>query len=358
MKPLLSSTSRRRLAQALGVALIVLTLYAMLAAMVLATSLVLLQKGIAPDVPWISSIQQNLYMRATRSVWQSQGSCVEFDDELIYKPKIGACQFNNAEFKTTLNFSAEGRFTGEKPVGTGIAVIGDSHAMGWGVQDDETFAALLQTMTGRPVFNLAVSSYGTVREVLRLEKSGLPDKVDTIIIQYCGNDLDENKRGEISGVEENRNKFKRITTGKQSFMGLLGMIRKTYGFVFSFPFRQVKAALAKPAQPTKAAQPAQPTQAALASKAADDFSSHYQPLMAVLQKHPGLKDKRVLIFYNNGRAQRFQGFPAGKDNLLPNVEFVDVVVDSSGFYRLDDHMSPAGHKATAQQLFKSLGNPG
>ncbi len=200
-------------------------------------------------------------------------------------------------------------------------------------------------MTGRPVYNLAVSSYGTVREVLRLEKSGLLNKVDTIIIQYCGNDLDENKHGEISGIDENRKKFGKITTGKQSFMGLLGMIRKTYGFVFSFPFRQAKAAMAKPAQPTQAAQ---------ASHAANDFSSHYQPLMAVLGKHPGLRDKRILIFYNNGRAQRFQGFPSGKDKLLPNVEFVDVSVDAGGFYRLDDHMAPAGHKATAQQLFKSL----
>jgi hypothetical protein len=346
MRPLLSSTNRRRLAQALGVALIVLVLYAMLAAMVLATSLVLLQKGMTPELPWISSIQQNLYMRATRSVWQSQVSCVDFDDQLIYKPKIGACQFNNAEFKTILNFSAEGRFTGEKPAGTGIAVIGDSHAMGWGVQDEETFAALLQKMTGRPVYNLAVSSYGTVREVLRLEKSGLLDKVDTVIIQYCGNDLDENRHGEISGADENRKKFSKITTGKQSFMGLLRMIRKTYGYVFSFPFRQAKAAMAKPTRPTQA------------SEAADDFSSHYQPLMAVLQKHPGLKNKRILVFYNNGRGQRFQGFPTGKDKLLPNVEFVDVTVDGSGFYRLDDHMNPSGHKTTAQQLFKSLANPG
>lgn len=345
MKPLLNSTNRKRLAQALGIALIVLTLYAMLAAMVLATSLVLLQKGVTPDVPWISSIQQNLYMRATRSVWQSQVSCVDFDDDLIYKPKIGACQFNNAEFKTTLNFSAEGRFTGEKPAGTGIAVIGDSHAMGWGVQDEETFSALLQKMTRRPVYNLAVSSYGTVREVLRLEKSGLLDKVDTIIIQYCGNDLDENQRGQITGIDENRKKFKKITTGKQSVMGLLGMIRKTYGFVFSFPFRQAKAAMAKPARPA---------QATLAS---DDFLSHYQPLMAVLGKHPSLKDKRVLIFYNNGHGQRFRSFPDGKDKQLPNVEFVNINIDSGEYYRLDDHMTPAGHKTTAQQLFKSLGNP-
>jgi len=342
MKPPLNSTKRKLLAQVLGLALIALTLYAMLVAIVLATSLVLLQKGITPELSWISSVQKNLYMRATRSVWQRQVSCVDFDDELIYKPKIGACQFNNAEFKTTLNFSAEGRFTGGKPAGTGIAVIGDSHAMGWGVQDEETFAALLQKMTRRPVYNLAVSSYGTVREVLRLEKSGLLDKVDTVIIQYCSNDLDENMRGQITGIDENRKKFKKITTGKQSFMGLLGMIRKTYGFAFSFPIKQAMAALAKPAQPTQA------------TVAPDDFLSHYQPLMAILERHASLKDKRIVIIYNNGHGQRFQSFPSGRDKLLPNVEFINVNIDSGDYYRLDDHMRPAGHKKTAEGLFRAL----
>ena len=83
MKAPLNSTSRKRLAQVLGFALIALTLYAMLAAIVLVASLVLLQRGITPDQSWISSTQTSLYMRATRSVWQNQASCVDFDDELI-----------------------------------------------------------------------------------------------------------------------------------------------------------------------------------------------------------------------------------------------------------------------------------
>jgi hypothetical protein len=62
-----------------------------------------------------------------------------------------------------------------------------------------------------------------------------------------------------------------------------------------------------------------------------------------------------LIFYNNGHGQRFQSFPVGKDKLLPNVEFVNISIDSSDYYRLDDHMTPAGQKVTAQQLFKALG---
>lgn len=319
--------------QVLGIALIALAFYAMLSAIVLATSFALLQKGVAPDLPWISSIQKNLYMKATRSIWQHQVHCVDFDDQLIYKPKDGACQFSNAEFNTTLNFSAEGRFTGKKPLGVGIAVIGDSHAMGWGVQDEETFAAELQKLANRPVYNLAVSSYGTVRELLRLEKSGLLHKVDTIIIQYCENDLEENTRGHIAGADENNKNFEKITQGKSSFTALLHTIRKAYGFAFALPFKHLKARAVKPPE---------------------DFSPHYRPLMAVLEKHPGLKDKRILIFYTNGRGEQFQAFPKGKDKLLSNIEFVDLGFNPGDFYRIDDHLNAAGHRTTAQQLFELL----
>jgi hypothetical protein len=45
-----------------------------------------------------------------------------------------------------------------------IVVAGDSYAMGWGVQQDESFPELIERRTGRRVLNAAVSSYGTVRE--------------------------------------------------------------------------------------------------------------------------------------------------------------------------------------------------
>ncbi len=334
MKPLLNSTNRKRLVQVLGFTLIVLAIYAMLAAIALATSFALLQNGVVSDLPWISSIQKNLYMKATRRIWQHQVDCVDFDDQLIYKPKEGACQFSNAEFDTRLNFSAEGRFTGKKPAGIGIAILGDSHAMGWGVQDEETFAAELQKLAKRPVYNLAVSSYGTVRELLRLEKSGLLQKVDTVIIQYCENDLEENTRGHIAGADDNRRNFEKITQEKSGSSALLRTITKAYRYAFALPLRHGRAKAEK----------------------AKDFSSHYQPLIAAIEKYPGLRDKRVLIFYSNGGGRRFQAFPRGKDKLLPNVEFIDVNLDPGDFYRIDDHPTPSGHRKAARQLFTLLGD--
>jgi len=334
MNPPLTSTKKNSFAQWLGSALVVLVFYAMLSAVVLLVSFVLLQRGMTPDLPWISVIQNNLYMKGMRSIWQNKIDCVAFDGELIYKPKLGICQFNNAEFSTTLNFSADGRYTGDKPAGSGIAVIGDSHAMGWGVHDEETFSAELQSLSKRPVYNLAVSSYGTVREVLRLELSGVLSKVDTLIIQYCDNDIEENQHNLISGTEENRRKFERITQGEKSQTSLLRVIAEAYGYALRAPYNGLKS----PKPPA-------------------DFSPHYQAFMKVLAQHPELKEKRILVFYTNAHGRQFQGFPAGRDKQLANVEFVDLGLAASDYYRIDDHLTPAGHKKAAQQLFDLLQHP-
>ena len=56
----------------------------------------------------------------------------------------------------------------------------------------------------RPICSncLGVASYGTARELIRLEKSGLLEKIDTIILQYCNNDYHENLLFDSASREE------------------------------------------------------------------------------------------------------------------------------------------------------------
>ena len=73
-----------------------------------------------------------------------------------------------------------------------MIVIGDSHAMGWGVNQDQSFPRVLAQKTGLKVLNAAVSSYATVREMRML------DRLDTshlkvLVIQYADNDQPENR---------------------------------------------------------------------------------------------------------------------------------------------------------------------
>src|SRR2546428_13296855 len=74
------------------------------------------------------------------------------------------CRFSNREFATWLSVNAMGfRQTTQMDGPPRIAVLGDSHAMGWGVEDHETFASLIEQSLGEKVANLSVSSYGTAR---------------------------------------------------------------------------------------------------------------------------------------------------------------------------------------------------
>jgi hypothetical protein len=144
-------------------------------------------------------VARDVYTRQ-RSIWQAQSHCIVFDEVLFYKPRPGKCEFNNIEFSTVLTFDNRGFRKTSPPMQQGrdrphrgrIIVLGDSQAMGWGVQDEETFASLLASEHGFEVFNLAVSSYGTARELLRLRKEFDLQKGDTVVIQYHPNDAKEN----------------------------------------------------------------------------------------------------------------------------------------------------------------------
>src|SRR5688572_30127817 len=71
-------------------------------------------------------------------------------------------------------------------------VLGDSHAMGWGVEQGQTFAQIIEGSTGKRVLNAAISSYGTAREMIMLRRIDRRS-VGLIILQYCSNDFVENR---------------------------------------------------------------------------------------------------------------------------------------------------------------------
>lgn len=78
-----------------------------------------------------------------------------------------------------------------------IALLGDSFAFGWGVRQEESFAAVLErelsTIIGPDrrveVINLGVPGYSTFQEVARLEEIGLDFQPDLILVYFIVNDF-------------------------------------------------------------------------------------------------------------------------------------------------------------------------
>jgi hypothetical protein len=319
-----------------GWSLLIVVIYFTLGAAVYFASLMLLQNGLTIDAPWIASAQKKLYragMSLNMNNWLGQRDCITDDPDLVYKPSLGTCKFDNIEFKTHLNFTSEGRNTGAKPPGTGIAVIGDSHAMGWGVNDHETFSSILQKLSNRPVYNLGVASYGTSREFIRLKKSGVLDKVDTVIVQYCNNDYSENLGFDSASREELRKRvFGQFLPGDPPQTNRLKFIGEGYWLTLKAPFSSLADKLRR-----------------------KSFKRHYEPFIDIARKHySSLDDKRVIVFYSNPFGQKYRNYPAGADTLLPNVYFTDLGLNSSDYFRLDGHMTPVGHKKAAGLLLNYL----
>lgn len=305
------------------------------------------QSGAVVDIWPVSTYQQVIYNRSTRNIWQYQKDCIQADPYVIYAPAPGECAFSNMEFDTVLNFDELGRSVpartpdndpsgGNEP---GIAILGDSHAMGWGVNDDETFANVLQAGTAKPVYNLAVSSYGTVREVRRLVQSGLLDRVDTIIIQYCDNDLAENTSDIDFKAEADTfaaTLKNHVEPGKRTQSNHLAAILTT---------RMLRKALTIPLRPIR---DFFATALGLRKK---DFAPHFAALKTVLKNHERqLAGKKIIIFYSNAHGNRFDNFEDFAFEGMGDVRLVDLSIPRDLYFLLDDHLNVYGHKFIGDRL--------
>ena len=291
----------------------------------------LLIHNITTEMKLITEYQRNFYLHGgLRNIWQSREECVEFDEDLVFVPKNTSCNFKNLEFDTKVTFDDFGRYSNHPESNRkGIAVIGDSHAMGWGMNDDETFSYLLEKKIQRPVYNLAVSGYGTIREIIRLEKSNLLDKVDTVIIQYCYNDVGENLDFTKNNYEVAKEKFDMMVTSKP--VSNYRKLRKAVRYSATIPFDII----------TKKNQLL-------------DFEGHKTVLLDVLKNYPSLNNKKIIILYVNGFNMKFFNFPKGKSKKMDNVYFLDMNVGEEYFFKIDGHLSSYGHSFVADEISKKL----
>jgi lysophospholipase L1-like esterase len=76
---------------------------------------------------------------------------------------------------------------------TRVVLLGDSIAFGLDVNDDDTYASLLNARpNGLEVVNLAVQGYGPGQSLLKLEREGMAYHPDVVILAFCvSNDFAE-----------------------------------------------------------------------------------------------------------------------------------------------------------------------
>lgn len=99
-----------------------------------------------------------------------------------------------------------GKVASSKDDSLQIAVLGDSHAFGLGVSDEQTYASLLNA-SGYSTSLVACSSFGSAREFKKCEElveEGVIEKPTVLVLHYCENDSTENVTFNYSGFNYKR----------------------------------------------------------------------------------------------------------------------------------------------------------
>jgi hypothetical protein len=240
--------------------------------------------------------------------------------------------------------------------------------MGFGVNDADTFANQIQKQITRPVYNLAVSGYATRREFERFYRSGLSSKVDTIVLQYCSNDLDENekklseehyakaKMEHFSKIEESK-AVNDIITGKRDHASLSDY-RLVFKKLINLNFEKIYFALVEPLNKVTSFfnRPIIPDYFNESARSID-FNPHLKNIIDILyEQKEFIKNKTIIVTYSNGYGARFFNFPKGRLDGDLNIIFFDPSMARDDYYSLDDHPTPEGHKKFATSFIQFFNN--
>lgn len=92
-----------------------------------------------------------------------------------------------------------------------VVVLGDSFTFGVGVNDGEEYPARLakQLAEQAGIVNLGVGGFGLTQEIRTFYEFGLLFAPALVVLQFCGNDPDDNLYAKVTTVEDGRFRFHR-----------------------------------------------------------------------------------------------------------------------------------------------------
>jgi hypothetical protein len=148
--------------------------------------------GLIPSGIFLNTARNIYWRERDKDLIQFSPECAQHHDWLGYTLRPGTCTFSGPEFSNKFDVNSLGLRDDERSIhAPELIVIGDSEAMGWGVEQNQTFAQIVEERSGLTVLNAAISSYGTAREVMSLRRLDT-SRLRFLVIQYSDNDFGEN----------------------------------------------------------------------------------------------------------------------------------------------------------------------
>jgi lysophospholipase L1-like esterase len=296
----------------------------------------------------LAPLARELYM-LDRHMIQFEDDAARWDARLGYTLRPGRFRFSNTEFDTEYQINPLGiRDDGASLEGPRIVVIGDSFAMGWGVEQEESFPQVLERLSNRVVLNASVASYGTARQLRLLEDVDL-EHTSHLVIQFCNNDYFENLAFEREGP----------AFGTQDRDGYDGAVRTYRSMRRYFPGRytltlvgrRLGSAPEEPDHPDPKDPANQRRQAELL-------------LNVLTRSRVDLSHLQIVVFELNGHNRDGQLFIPALAKVIAGHQWPDfierMIVDLAAelkpelFYQLDDHLTAEGHEYLANRLWEII----
>jgi lysophospholipase L1-like esterase len=337
--------ARRLAAQVLRVALVALVSVALLEVTLVAVRRLPPLAGIGP----LRSLAHQLYF-LDRNYLQMDPAAIRWDPMLGYTLRPGEFRFSNTEFDTACSVNSLGVRDDEASLARPeVVVLGDSFAMGWGVEQQEAFPQVLEGLLRRKVLNAGISSYGTVRELRMLSR------IDTsatrwVVIQFCNNDYFENRRFADEGPDVRPHPRQESEAAVESYRR-----QRRY-----WPGRYAASLLAKPWARLTGAPPLDPGY----PDPADPDTQRLQArlLLKVLAGSPVDLSRFGIVLFELNAFNGYRGIftpylvEALRDPSLPEHLRRIVVLDLATelgpqhWFVIDDHVRGSGHRLIAERL--------
>ncbi|MBX2963578.1 MAG: hypothetical protein KF687_13785 [Cyclobacteriaceae bacterium] len=284
------------------------------------------------------------YVQHIRSTIQMEPECAIYDKELFYTLKPGICNFRNLEFSTKIEVNIQGLRDDEESLDNPeIILLGDSFAMGWGVDQDSTFEKIMERSLDKKILNTGISSYGTVRSLKLLQRLQLKN-LKTIILQYHDSDLVENM--EFANTNDSL-----IISSEELYIKTSASVRKKKQYFFGkhtallskFIIKKLLGRLEE-------------------RKATDSLDVEY--FIHALKTLPIPNDVEIIVFELSSYGNDSSKFIEILNSRLGDLEGINVKavniqqkLTEGDYFILDDHINAQGHKKVAAELVKTLEFP-
>lgn len=274
-----------------------------------------------------------------------------------YRHKISS---NSQGFRGTQEYAVP------KPPGVfRVLALGDSVVNGYGVEDDQTFAALLgkKLSAQRPteVVNLAVPGFSTAEQLIQLQEVGLALQPDLVVLGYFVNDHYENLTCGLYRLENG--KLVRNATPPDPAIRLRDRVTKIPGYNFlcqhSYFVNAVRSQLSGYFRGRMAAKRQLADGAYTSDKPTEEQLALTSALLDEFIKT--CTDRGIKIIILNIPMEQdgvwMENFPAGRLKLQDRTLVVDVAKEIFSTHPLRDiahqgsyHPKPLGHELIAEWL--------